>query len=107
VAADDPRHPDLIGTAPFFINSPTITTAAGAIAAGQRKLTQLSGTLETLNIDSIANPALEAGDVIRVFTPNLNLEPGRAFQHFIDSLTLDLASGSMSLNTRSQVIVDG
>jgi len=50
---------------------------------------------------------LEAGDVIRVITPNLNLEPGRAFQHFIDSLAIDLASGSMSLNTRSQVIVDG
>lgn len=107
VAADDPRHPDLIGSAPYFLDSPTITTAADAAAAGQRKLNQLTGTLETLQLTAVANPALECGDVVRVITPTLNIEPGRSFQHFIESIALDLASGGMTLTTRSQVVVDG
>lgn len=102
----DPRHPDLVGTSPFYLTSPTITSAEGAISAGLRKLSRLSGLVESLQLDAVANPALEAGDVVRVITPNLNLEAGRTFQHFIDALSLDLATGGMSLSTRSQVVVD-
>lgn len=106
VPVGDSRHPDLIGSAPFFINSPTILTAAEALVVAQRKIDQLTAVVETLQLESVANPALECGDVVRVITPNLNLETGRAFQHFIESISLDLASGGMSLTTRSQVVTD-
>ena len=106
VPVDDPRHPTFIGTAPYFLNSPTILTATEAIAAGQRKLDQLTAAVETLQLDAVANPALECGDVVRVITPNLNIEPGRAFQHYVESISLDVGSGGMSLATRSQVVVD-
>jgi hypothetical protein len=107
VPVGDPRHPSLIGTAPYFLNSTTILSAADAVIAGQQKLDQLTGMVETLELASVANPALECGDVVRVITPNLNLEPGRAFQHYVESISLDLGSGGMSLGTRSQVVVDG
>lgn len=107
VPVGDPRHPDLIGVAPYFLDSPTITTAGEALAAGQRQLDRLSGALESLRLDAVANPALECGDVVRAITPNLNLEPGRAFQHFIDALSIDLVTGSMTLDTRSQVVTNG
>jgi len=107
VPANDPRHPDFIGSAPYFLNSPTILTAADALIAGQKKLDQLTGMIETLDLRAVANPALECGDVVRVITPNLNLETGRTFQHYVESISLDLVSGAMSLGTRSQVVVDG
>ena len=106
LADADLRSADRIGVAPVFVDSPTITTAAGALLVAQTKLNQITGMVETLQIDSVANPALECGDVIRVITPNLNREAGRVFQHFIESLSLNLSSGSMFLTTRSQVDVN-
>ncbi len=98
-----PRHPSKIGVVPYVWASPTARTAAAARSAGRKLLARVLGTTETLALESLSNPALEAGDPIRVITPALRLEPAQAFQHFIDSYTLDLSSGGMSLNTRSQV----
>jgi hypothetical protein len=64
------------------------------------------GTVETLAITSIANPALEANDSLRVITPRLNNEPAKIFQHFIDSYSLNLMTGDMNMATRSQVVTD-
>jgi hypothetical protein len=100
----NPRHPDRIGVVPYFWDSPTIGSATTALAVAQRMLFRVLGTTETLNLGGISNPALEANDVIRVVTPQVNTDPANIFQHFIDGYTLDLASGSMSLSTRAQAV---
>lgn len=38
------------------------------------------------------------------FTPQVNTDPAQIFQHFIDSFSLDLVTGSMTLATRSQAV---
>lgn len=96
------RHPDNIGTVPYFYKSPTIATAAEALATANLLLDRVLGTTETLQIGGISNPALEANEPIRVITPNLPNDPATAFQHFVDTFTLDLATGGMTLSTRSQ-----
>lgn len=106
----DPNHPRYngkIGDAPYFWSSPTAKTAGAALTAARTILDRVLGTTETLALGSIANPALEANDVIRVITPPINTEPAQVFQHFIDSFSFDLASGAMSMNTRSQAVTDG
>lgn len=101
-----PRHPSKIGVVPYFYASPSIASAAAALSVAQAQLDRVLGTTETLSLESIANPALEAGDSIRVITPRINTEDAKIFQHFIDSFTLNLATGSMNLETRSQVATD-
>jgi len=98
---DHPRHPSKIGVVPYFWASPTITSAAGALSAGRTILNRVLGTAETLSLELIGNPTLESGDVIRVVTPTINDETGDIVTHFIDSYTLDLVTGSMSMKTRS------
>lgn len=104
----NPRHPDYVGVVPYFWSSPTLLTTADASLAAQRILDKTLGTTETLALELISNPALEANESIRVITPLINLEPAQIFQHFIDSFTLDLRTGGMSVATRSQgVVTDG
>lgn len=98
-----PRHYLKIGVVPKFWQSPTITSAAQAQAVAQQMLSQVLGTAETLSLSLITNPALDVNDVIRVVTPQINQQPASTFQHFIDSFTLDIVSGDMTMNTRSQV----
>ena len=98
-----PRHPDRIGVVPYFWASPTITSAGQAIAAGRTILNRVLGTAETLQLEAIGNPALEAGDVIRVITPTIAGDAADAVTHYIDAFTLDLPSGGMRLSTRSVV----
>lgn len=94
------RDPARIGVVPYFWNSPTVSTAAGALAAGRRILDRVTGTAETLLVTAVANVALEANDVIRVVTPQMNLDPPLIFRHFVDSFSVNLMDGSMSINTR-------
>jgi hypothetical protein len=65
----------------------------------------VQGTAETLSLGALSNPALEAGDPIRVITPQLGQDAGTAFQHYVDLFTLDLIGGAMTCQTRSQVTV--
>lgn len=97
-----PRHPSKIGTVPYRVASPTILTSADAYNVAVNRLDKVLGTTETLRLGTISNPALEGGDVIRVTTPPLNNEPADTFQHFCDGLSLDLDTGAMRLDTRSQ-----
>lgn len=101
-----PRHPDKIGVVPYFYASPSASTAAVALNIATLTLDRVLGTTETLSLESIANPALEASDSIRAITPRLNNEPARIFQHFIDSFSLSLTTGDMTLQTRSQIATD-
>lgn len=105
VSITDPaheRHPDKIGVVPYFLPSPTASTAAIAQRAGQLRLSRVLGTSETLNLGLISNPALEGGDVIRVVTPQIGNEPANIFQHIVDSFAFDVMTGGMSLSTRAQ-----
>ena len=100
----NPRHPDKIGVVPYFWSSPTIQNAGQAITAAYTILFRVLGTTETLDLGLISNPALDGNDVIRVITPQVNQDPADIFQHFVDTFTLDLVTGSMSLGTRSQAV---
>lgn len=97
-----PRHPSKIGVVPYFYASPTIANTADALRVANNMLARVLGTTETLELETITNPALEGGDVIRVITPQLNNDPADIFQHFTDGFTLTLDTGAMKLNTRSQ-----
>lgn len=101
------RHPNLIGLSTYKYANPTLPTAADAMAVATRKLALFEGDAETLELGAVSNPALDAGDVIRVITPTINEQPAVIFQHFIDSLSLDLVGGDMRAATRSQAATDG
>jgi hypothetical protein len=101
-----PRHSSKIGVVPYFYASPSASSADVALSIANTILDRVLGTIETLSITSIANPALEANDSLRVITPRLNNEPAKIFQHFIDSFSLSLTSGDMTMATRSQVVTD-
>lgn len=101
-----PIHSSKIGTRTYLHVSPTVTTAAEALVVAAQLLDRFEGLTETLSLTSIANPALEANDSIRVVTPQINAVPAAIFQHFIDSFSLSLTSGDMTMATRSQVVTD-
>lgn len=101
-----PRYYTKIGVVPYFYASPSASTAAVALSIADTLLDRVLGTVETLAITSIANPALEANDSLRVITPQLNNEPAQIFQHYIDSYSLNFSSGDMAMATRSQVVTD-
>lgn len=98
----NPRHPDRIGLRPYFYASPSISSAENALAVAQQILDRVLGNTQTLRFASVSNPALEEGDVVRVVVPSLNRDEGAIYQHFIDSFALNLASGEMTAQTRSQ-----
>jgi hypothetical protein len=109
VAVTDPAsplHPDKVGVVPYYYKSPTATTAAEAVLAGQRLLERVTGLQETLSLDSISNPALDVNDVVQIITPRTGVDVPEILNHFIDSLDLDLVSGSMRLSTRSLGVDD-
>lgn len=99
--AADPRHPSKVGVVVLTVDSPTAASAEQAMAIAQAKLLQQSGRAETLQLDVIGNPALDAGDVVRVITPQVGEDPAVAVTHVVDGFDLDLSTGSMSLRTRS------
>lgn len=101
-----PRHSSKIGVVPYFYASPSASSASVALSIARTILDRVLGTVETLSIESIANPALEANDSIRIITPQLNNEPAKIFQHYIDSYSLNLSTGAMTMATRSQVATD-
>jgi hypothetical protein len=103
---DHPRHPDKIGVVPFFYSSPTITTAGRAATAGRSILQRVLGTTETLKLGALSNPALEGGDIVTVVHESTETDPGFGAAHFVDSGTLDCATGEMTLQTRSAALAE-
>jgi hypothetical protein len=96
----NPRHPSRLGVVrPYRFSSPTALTEDEAIAGAEQLLVKVQGTTETLALGALCNPALDGGDVVEVQAP---ADSGAAsVRHFIDSLSIDVVSGSMSANTRS------
>lgn len=77
-------------------SSALITSVAQAREVGQAKLADSLGVRYSLSLTAACNPALEAGDVVRV-----EVLPGVWENHLIDSLSYTLGAASMSLTTRT------
>lgn len=99
------RAPANLGvTIPYFIASPTISTANDALRVANNRLSYVTGTAETLQSSAIGNLALDEGDVIQILVPGSELDGTIAtmWQYYVDTLTWDLASGSMTLKARNE-----
>lgn len=73
----------------------TITTEGQAIAHATAVLAKFKGLTRGISLTSVHNPLLEPNDVVAVFLPD-----GSAERHVIDTVSLPLRGGSMSLETR-------
>lgn len=100
----DPLHPDYIGVVPYFLPLPTAASAEAALSAANTSLDRVRGRTEQLLFGTVANPALEGGDVIRLSSPQVNLDPARTWQHYVDSFEYDFRTGLATGQTRAQVI---
>lgn len=94
-----PRYPGKIGVRPYTYTDNTSQTAAQALATAQALLGRALGSTDTLSLDALSNPALEAGDVITVI--DLTDTGYVTAAHLVSSLTLDLVTGGMTVTTRS------
>jgi hypothetical protein len=101
VTDNDASSPTLwggpFGSKPYFYTSPLITTQEQATAAATALLNKVRGMSRQLTLSCVPNPALEAGDVIRVRFPD-----GATETHLIDSFDMPLdPSSAMAISTRS------
>lgn len=97
---DDPASPIYwggpFGFRPRFYRSSLMTTEAQCLQAAQSMLHKASGISKTLDLDTFPHPGLDAGDVVQVETA-----PGVWERHIVDSFTLPLGPGGVSLTTRT------
>jgi hypothetical protein len=96
----DPNSPTLwggsFGKKPRFYSSPLLTTTAQCQTAGAALLARATGMCATMTLQAIANPALDAGDVIAVAVGNT------VALHIIDTVTIPLkASDTQRITTRT------
>lgn len=116
VVIDDPNHPrwpgtpptygDGIGLTPFFWSSPSVMSVASAKSAGAAILQRVLGTTESVSLGVLGNPALEVGDTISIVHPATEVYPGFSAFHLIDSFNYNLATGDMSVATRSTSLAE-
>lgn len=99
------RAPANLGvTIPYFLASPTISSATAALRVAQQLLGKVTGTPETLQTDMIGNPALDEGDVIEILIPGNDLDgtPATLWRYYVDTITWDLVSGGMTVKARNE-----
>lgn len=89
----DPLHPLYVG-GPFGVRTTTyhsdlVTTTAGAIATAHALLLDASALNQTLTLRSVPNPALQAGDRIRVIFGSDRPSELHTVQQFTIPLTVD------------------
>jgi|LakMenEpi03Aug12_release.lakeMendotaPanAssembly.Ray.scaffolds.fasta_scaffold409016_1 hypothetical protein len=73
----------------------TITTEAQALDAARSLLDKYKGQTRGIQLQTLHNPLMEPGDVIAVQLPDNTIE-----RHIIDTLSIPLAGGVMSMQTR-------
>lgn len=84
-----------------FEKSSIVGSAAQAEAAAQGILDKTLGTFSELSLGVIVNPALEPGDVVRVYREKLGIDES----HVLDSLSIPLTvEGAMAAKTRGVVV---
>jgi hypothetical protein len=97
---DDPELPTRWG-GPFgkvvlVAQSSSVQDAAQALAAAESLLRLRLKATRRLKLAAAPCPALEAGDTIDVLFPD-----GREERHQIDAVTVDMAGGAQTIDTRS------
>lgn len=100
VSDTDPNSPTMyggtFGKKPDTLTSPLLTTTGMATIAATARLARVKGVQASVTLNSIVNPALDAGDVIRVW------DEGKQQLHIIDKVTIPLSvSDTQSIETRS------
>lgn len=97
---NDPKSPLYFGGSfaqrPKFFRSSMITTVAQATAAANSMLAKATGIAKILDVASIPHPGLDAGDIISV-----EVQPGIWERHVVDSFTMPLGPGEISISTRT------
>lgn len=99
------RSPVNLGvTIPYFIASPTISSAEAALQVAQNRLDYVTGTAETLQSNALGNLALDEGDVVEILMPGSEQDGREAtmWRYYVDSITWDLVTGDMTLKARNQ-----
>jgi hypothetical protein len=110
VEDDDPLSLTYVGSSfgrvPFFYTSPLLLDTVQATAAAMTILERVRGLAAQLTVESVVNPALDAGDVIDVLLPQERRDLPRPIErHIIDSVTIPLTvDGSQSISTRSSLV---
>ena len=91
------------GTAPYNFDSPILTTAASAIAAGKTILARTTGLASQVSLSSAPNPALDAFDSLDVMPPKERYDIARVIErHFADTVTHSLTpNGPTQVDGRS------
>ena len=85
---------------PVFMGLPTVTTTAQAVAVARANLARHLGAAATLDVSTVPNPALEAGDVIDVVTDPTD-PASTVRRHAVDSFTVPLSpGGAFPIKTR-------
>lgn len=99
-SASPTRYGGPMGRLTSFYSSPLISTEEQARTAGAAKLARSLGLARVRQLTVIANPALEAGDVLAVSVDGEQVE-----HHIVDEFELPLTatSASMSISSRSTV----
>lgn len=95
----DPDSPTVyggpFGRKPRFYSSPLLTTTEQCTTAATAILERARGAGAAVTLDAIVNPALDAGDVIRVS------DEGRVQTHIGDRIEIPLGLQPQSISTRS------
>lgn len=81
----------------YSFTSSLLTTTALAAGAARAKLLDLKAPTTTLELTAVPNPALEAGDCIRVINRD-----GRRDLHLVQSIGLSLTDAAMTIKTISR-----
>lgn len=99
VSDSDPNSPTFyggpFGKKPRFYSSPLLTTTGQCTTAATALLERAKGIQASVSMGTIVNPALDAGDVIRVY------DEGVWQNHIIDTVTIPLGIGVQNIATRS------
>lgn len=85
------------GKVAVYVTNTSAQDAAQAQAAAESLLNLRLKQTRQLTLTSSPNPALEAGDTIRVLFPD-----GRSEQHMIDAVSIDLGTGAQAIQTRAR-----
>lgn len=84
-----------MGRKPTIVDNDTCATTAEAQKAADALLAQYRGRGRQISLDAVYCPLLEPGDTIQIDLPD-----GGSETHWVDSLTLPIPAGQMSLRTR-------
>lgn len=97
------------GRVPRFMTLPTVTSREQARAIARANLYKYVGAASAMDLSTVPNPALEAGDVIDVVTDPTVPAGGTVRRHVVDRFTVPLTpGGAFPVQTRDlrEVVVD-